>query len=253
MDHPFELGQTYRNRDGDYEVVEISGPNMVIRYRNGRQIETTVKLQTRIWKNIQAEQSLGRPASKPASSPPSVRAGKGLPKKIFDENLGDVFIAYSFVYVDEAVSALQDASTNAEAVVVQPYYKGRIVSAREAMHLYRILTGGRNIPILFTPQTRHEEQRFEYGSRLLDLLHEQELDTVRKNVDEGKWYLWDETLYGSNFLIVQIPIQELETTPPVHVATNLLAGATQGEPTGAVAIPSPKLLDPELRHLLEDL
>ncbi|MEA3377377.1 MAG: hypothetical protein U9R72_14400 [Chloroflexota bacterium] len=161
MGHPFEVGGTYRNRHGEYEVVEIDGPDMVIRYSNGRRLETTVKLQARIWKS--------------------------------------------------------------------------------------------NTSPLFTPHTRHREQIFEYGSRVLDLCHEAEIDKVRRNVDAGKWLVWDKTLYANNFLIVKTPIRELPVKPPIEVATNLLGGAAQGEPVGAVSIPAPKALDPGLRHLLEDL
>lgn len=253
MSHPFIVGETYRNRHGEYEVLELDGPRMVIRYLDGRQIETTVKLQARIWKHIQAEERVQKRRRERASSTPSVRGGTGLPKRLFEQNLEDVFIAYSFVYVDEAVTALADASPRVEALVGQPYFGSRIVSARDAMVLYRHLTNGDDIPVLFTPQTRHQEQRFEYGSRLLDLLHEEEIDRVRRNVDDGKWLLWDKSLYAKNFLIVRTPIVELADKPPLEAATNLLRGPTQGQPTKAVSIPAPKLLDPDFRHVLDAL
>jgi len=58
MKHPFQVGGRYRNRHGEYEVVSLDGPKMVIRYSNGSVLETTVELQARIWQNIQAEESL---------------------------------------------------------------------------------------------------------------------------------------------------------------------------------------------------
>lgn len=52
--HPFEVGKQYRNRDGDYYVININEPNIVIRYTDGRIIESSITLQARIWENIQA-------------------------------------------------------------------------------------------------------------------------------------------------------------------------------------------------------
>ena len=51
--HPFKVGQQYRNRDGTYHVVSIDEPNMVIRYKNGYIIESSIILQARIWENMQ--------------------------------------------------------------------------------------------------------------------------------------------------------------------------------------------------------
>ena len=53
--HPFTVGKHYRNRDGEYQVVSISEPNMVIRYLDGRTIESSIALQARIWENIQGD------------------------------------------------------------------------------------------------------------------------------------------------------------------------------------------------------
>jgi hypothetical protein len=52
-EHPFEVGKQYQNREGDYHVISINDPNMVIRYRDGRLIESSIALQVRIWENIQ--------------------------------------------------------------------------------------------------------------------------------------------------------------------------------------------------------
>ena len=68
MSHPFIVGETYRNRHGEVEVLELDGPRMVIRYRDGRQIETTVKLQAWIWKSIHAGEELKKQDEPPASS-----------------------------------------------------------------------------------------------------------------------------------------------------------------------------------------
>lgn len=51
--HPFKVGEQYRNRNGEYQVVSINDPNMVIRYLDGHTIESQITLQARIWENIQ--------------------------------------------------------------------------------------------------------------------------------------------------------------------------------------------------------
>ncbi|MEA3339767.1 MAG: hypothetical protein U9R15_07360, partial [Chloroflexota bacterium] len=55
MKHPFKVGKKYRNRHDEYEVISIEGPKMVIRYSNDDTLETSVKIQARIWRNIQME------------------------------------------------------------------------------------------------------------------------------------------------------------------------------------------------------
>lgn len=52
-EHPFKVGAQYHNRDGDYQVISIDEPNMVIRYQNGRTLESSIALQARIWENMQ--------------------------------------------------------------------------------------------------------------------------------------------------------------------------------------------------------
>lgn len=51
--HPFQVGGSYGNHDGKYEVISIDEPNMVIRYEDGRTIESSIGLQKRIWENLQ--------------------------------------------------------------------------------------------------------------------------------------------------------------------------------------------------------
>ena len=58
MSHPFEVGKTYRNRIGEYVVQEIEGNRMTIRYEDGRTLATTVRIQARIWENIQFEHQM---------------------------------------------------------------------------------------------------------------------------------------------------------------------------------------------------
>jgi hypothetical protein len=51
--HPFKIGKHYRNRDGEYQVIQINEPNMTIRYQDGRTLLSSIDLQRRIWENIQ--------------------------------------------------------------------------------------------------------------------------------------------------------------------------------------------------------
>ena len=51
----FEVGQTYKNRKGKYKVVAIDGNVMHISWKNGKDVATTVKLQSRVLENIQRE------------------------------------------------------------------------------------------------------------------------------------------------------------------------------------------------------
>ena len=95
MNHPFKVGGEYRNRHGKYEVVGLEGQKMVIRYADGRRLETSVGLQARIWSNIQAEETLRAPASKPVQPshrPRSTRrrglAFRGLQDHDFQNGVG---------------------------------------------------------------------------------------------------------------------------------------------------------------------
>jgi len=95
MDHEFEIGGTYRNRNGEYEVLELNGQKMMIRYADRRRLETTVKLQARIWCNIQAEETIRAPASRPGQPPHRPRptrqrglAFRGLQDHDFQKGVG---------------------------------------------------------------------------------------------------------------------------------------------------------------------
>lgn len=69
MKHPFEVGRRYRNRLGEYEVISLEEPKMVIRYSDGGVLETTVEIQARIWRNIQAEEGSEIQTRAPDSRP----------------------------------------------------------------------------------------------------------------------------------------------------------------------------------------
>ncbi len=80
MKKSFQEGKKYRNRQGEYEVISIDGSQMVIRYSSGGIVKTTVELQSRIQKNLQAEEMLGQPEGKSPSS--RRRSGKKRKKAV---------------------------------------------------------------------------------------------------------------------------------------------------------------------------
>jgi len=175
----------------------------------------------------------------------------------FNANPHTIFIAYSFVYMGDAINALKEATEKVEAIIIQPYRRDMgFTSTIEAAQLYRKLNDGQSIPILFAPQGRMSEdgQFFEYGARLLDVFSREEVALVEKNYEAGKWVLprsdtWPP--YGQNFLIVRTPIVRLPKKLPVGVAINILKGPTQGESVQAISIPAPKRLKATYRNMLD--
>ena len=68
MKQAFEIGEQYRNRRGEYKVVGLDGSRMVIQYADGGLLRTTVEMQARIWRNIQAEERVEALRSRKRSS-----------------------------------------------------------------------------------------------------------------------------------------------------------------------------------------
>jgi hypothetical protein len=58
MKHPFEVGETYENEKGEYEVVSIDEPTMVIQWTDGSTWEGSIALQTRILERIEMEHEI---------------------------------------------------------------------------------------------------------------------------------------------------------------------------------------------------
>jgi hypothetical protein len=52
----FEVNGVYANRNGKYTVLSVNGPKMRVRYENGNEAELNMRVQSRIWENIVAEQ-----------------------------------------------------------------------------------------------------------------------------------------------------------------------------------------------------
>ncbi len=64
MDHPFEVGKTYQNRYGRYQVISIDEPKMLIRYEDGREIKVTIDIQARILAGIRLQEPPEKAAAK---------------------------------------------------------------------------------------------------------------------------------------------------------------------------------------------
>lgn len=182
-----------------------------------------------------------------------------LSQRFVADNVDSIFVAYSLVYVGNAISALEN-STDAEAVVIQPYESNKsFTSARKAARLYRKITKDQSIPLLITPQGRMDSdgQFFQYGGRLWDILDatdREQLAIVEQNVDSGRWVLLaGDSLYSEkNLVVVERPIVELPGELPISVARNIRR-ANQETVLKAVAIPAPKLIEQAYTDVLEML
>ena len=51
----FEVNGVYANRKGEYTVLELNPPKMLVRYKDGTEANLKIELQERIWVNIAAE------------------------------------------------------------------------------------------------------------------------------------------------------------------------------------------------------
>jgi hypothetical protein len=73
----FTVGETYENEKGPFSVISIEKEDMVIRWKTGEEIETSIEFQGRIQKRRQWEQTLQQErtaAAKPA--PKKAKASK---------------------------------------------------------------------------------------------------------------------------------------------------------------------------------
>lgn len=58
MNHPFGISQYYRNREGEYQVIDMDDEMMTIRYMSGKTIRSDISFQQRIWENLEIEQQI---------------------------------------------------------------------------------------------------------------------------------------------------------------------------------------------------
>ena len=62
-DFQFLIGGRYRNRNGEYDVLEIAGPSMKVRYDDGSEAILNTAVQARIMQNMAVEARLTAPYS----------------------------------------------------------------------------------------------------------------------------------------------------------------------------------------------
>lgn len=91
--HPFMVGETYANRRGKYEVLELAPPRMTVRYEDGERITADIMILARIWENLKLPPekpeapargagSRGAVAAEPAGTEPAapIRAARTAPR-----------------------------------------------------------------------------------------------------------------------------------------------------------------------------
>ena len=69
QDFPFQVGETYTNRLGNYRVLELKPPVMRVQYEHGGTAELNITTQSRIMYNMNLEQTV--PAAPPSPPPRS--------------------------------------------------------------------------------------------------------------------------------------------------------------------------------------
>jgi hypothetical protein len=78
-DFNFEVGATYENMKGPYEVISIRKNEMIIRWEDGNEMTTTVELQKRIIERMTFEKESERRENQKKAS--SGKEKKGARKK----------------------------------------------------------------------------------------------------------------------------------------------------------------------------
>ncbi len=78
MNHPFRVGEVYRNRLGPYEVLSIDVPVMTVRYTDGKVFKGDIATLARIWENLNAESAAVKPVVHEVTPQRTVHAGNAL-------------------------------------------------------------------------------------------------------------------------------------------------------------------------------
>lgn len=65
----FFVGQRYRNRKGEYEVLQFQGDLMKVRYDDGSEQILSIAAQSTIFENMQREEMLTKSSKKPSTKP----------------------------------------------------------------------------------------------------------------------------------------------------------------------------------------
>ena len=156
--HPFELGKKYRNEIGEYTVIELDWPNMVIQFADGNRISSPVTLQQRIWERLQEERQIRKrraadksSASKSTRNKSRSRYGRNF-HGLVDSDFGPSLAGTSWrrkeelggllaVYTSERTDDLYDSSPVArrsEVHIVKPQYYRAKEKRRAAKFLFAL-------------------------------------------------------------------------------------------------------------------
>ena len=65
----FLAGQRYRNRKGEYEVLQLQGDTMKVRYDDGSEQILSIAIQSTIFENMQCEEMLIKSPGEPSTKP----------------------------------------------------------------------------------------------------------------------------------------------------------------------------------------
>lgn len=179
--------------------------------------------------------------------------------KDFKSEIDRIFIAYSNVYLEDALKASKKYP-KAEAIIMQPHLKGQFFSsAFKAVQLYKKFNSGETPQLFITNKTRYNptEQKFVYKSYLLNVLDVRKPDE-KALIDEkrakGEWILQDTDIYTDRTaLIVANKFKKLIPPEgvPLNVAENFLS-VTRGTDLKSVSIASPKIIKKKWKDLLKD-
>lgn len=156
--HPFVIGQQYRNELGEYTVIELDWPNMVIQFTDGNRITSPVILQFRIWERLQEEKQMlkMRAADKSSGSKSTRNKSRSRYGRNFhglsDSDFGPSLAGTSWrrkeelggllaVYTSERTEELYDSSPVARRAavhIVQPQFYRAKEKQRTAKFLFEL-------------------------------------------------------------------------------------------------------------------
>ena len=147
IEHPFSVGDKYRNRLGEYEVISIDEPKILVRYDDGTLLEGTVQILERIWRNILADEEAER-AERERLEKAEMRRNqfRGLQEHDFGQGIRGT----SWRRRDSLAGLLAQRVSNSTPYSFQSY----VIRARPKVHIATEDYGN-------TKESRPREARFE--------------------------------------------------------------------------------------------
>ena len=214
---PLELGGRYRNRIGEYTVIELDGPRAVIQYvETGERLEAETGILTRIWINICSEEEPSVKDKKLACSNRKRRQGvshsltkgsafQGLAAGDFKEGVEGTswrrrealggFLARLLTDCDSAYYESYSVPRQPMVHIARPDYYGHKTKWREAKFFIKLdgeqATYGLYIERGDTPMDDSWHwPRFLRSLRRSEELRSEVEDAVARCDLHWKWYVW---------------------------------------------------------------